>query len=124
MTEYELHQMIYAARWEFDVANIVLVLVSLCFFLAVQLRRSDWEPRTVRLVQWSYSLTAALIVLRGAASMVRFGKLNLLLEANDPSFVVTFAPLQVPTLLIRLASIALIASATMHFIAKAKAAPE
>lgn len=116
MSEFELHQLIQAARYEFDLASVALVLVSLGFVLIAQNRRSDWSARTTKLVTWAYGITGALILIRIVASMVRFGKLNLLLEANDPSFVVSFAPLQVPTLMLRISFIIATVVMTMHFI--------
>ena len=116
MSEFEVHQLLIAQRAEFDIATLTYVAVSGFFIALAILSKSNWEQRTRRLIFVTYLLISAFIVIRIAASIVRFGKLSIILESMDPEFWVSNITLQAPTLILRVAVIIVTAWLTVHII--------
>ena len=102
MTEYELHQLILASRAEFDIATLAMLFASLGFIIVAHQGSALWSTFSRKLFLYSYLVVSSLIMIRTIASIVRFGKLNLILQSGDPEFLVSNATLQLPTALLRL----------------------
>lgn len=102
MTEYELHQLILASRAEFDIASLAMLFASLGFIFVANQGAAMWSTLNRRLFVFSYVIVSSLILIRTIASIVRFGKLNLILQSGDPEFLVSNVTLQLPTALLRI----------------------
>jgi hypothetical protein len=118
MTEYELHQLIFASRAEFDIATVVMLVASLGFIYIAGRSLKGWDAVTRKLFLFSYMVVSLLVFLRTIASIVRFGKLNLILQAGEPEFLVTNVLLQVPTALLRIGFFIILFILTIRMIKK------
>ena len=116
MSEFELHQLILASRAEFDIATAIMLATSLGFIVIAQLRTVKWSVYARVMVIVTYVVASALIFIRTIASIVRFAKLNALLEAGDPAFIVTNLSLQLPTVALRLVLFVSLFLVTVYFL--------
>lgn len=116
MTEYELHQLILASRAEFDIASLAMLFASLGFIAVAHQGSTLWGIFTRKLFIYSYVVVSSLILIRTVASIVRFGKLNLILQAGDPEFLVSNVTLQLPTALLRIGFFILVFWLTINII--------
>ena len=116
MSEFELHQLILASRAEFDIATAIMLATSLGFIVIAQLRTAKWSVYARVMVIVTYVVASEIIVIRTIVSIVRFAKLNALLEAGDRAFIVTNLSLQLPTVALRLALFVSLFLVTVYFL--------
>ena len=72
MSEFEIHQLILASRYEFDLATIFYVAFALAMIALAQSSNERWSRQKVGWSLIFYSSVSALIAIRCAASIVRF----------------------------------------------------
>ena len=116
MSEYEIHNLIMMSRAEFDIGTVVYIATGIALMCVVVLAKSNWSADTRRIITVVYLVVCGLIIIRIVASIVRFGKLNLILESMNPEFIVTNLYLQAPTLLLRIAVLILVPIATLRLV--------
>src|SRR5262249_33661931 len=115
MTEYEVQTLMLASRAEFDIGTVLYLVTSIAFMLLLSSRRLTHEPAQVRLLSWSYVLVSVFILVRVIAAMVRFGKLNQVLDTLHPAFVVDNHVVQIPTLVLRVTLFILLPFLTLSY---------
>ena len=102
MNEYELQMLAAGSRYEFDVATLVYIAWIVAFMFLCRDGSDRWSARTGVLMSALYLAGGALMIVRAAASMVRYGRLIFLLAKLPPEYVLSNPSLQWPTLVIRI----------------------
>lgn len=118
MSEFEIQQLIIAARADFDAATTTFLGFSLLVMAMAIFSRSQWDRRTRWLFIASYLVTTAFLIFRVLAAMLRFGKAEALLQA--PAFKVMAPMVQAPTFALRVLVFVLFIWLTLHLLREQK----
>lgn len=86
MSEFELHQLLVASRWEFEVPMLAYIAISLGMMALAICRRGVIDGLSVRLLQLVYIMLALFMGLRFEAGLVRGQKLGVMLRESGATF--------------------------------------
>ena len=116
MSEYELHQLAAGSRYEFDGATLAYMAWAIAFIVLCRPGAQRWSAKSGWLLAALYLAGGALLIVRCAAAMGRYGKQIALLTKLPAEYVLSNPSLQQPTLVIRILLFVIAPLVVLHFI--------
>lgn len=121
MSEFEIHKLVIATRWEFTVPTLAIIFVSMGYMAVGIWSTGDLDRLSVRLLQLSYVALMVLLTIRGYAAVVRAIKLTAVLTQSIPDMQFNYMnpAIQYPTIIIRLATLVILLVTTLYLLNRA-----